>query len=146
MKKYLYISFALAAFLFVAPKAAFACSCLVMDAPLKKQVEKAYTEASAVFSGEVVEITPASNDSYSLNIKFKVASKWKGAADKEIVVTTTKDSAMCGYAFVVGKTYLVYAYKNDSGLSTTNCSRTAGFSKDGDVRYFKKLKAKKKRT
>lgn len=145
MKKYLYISLALAAFLFIAPERSFACSCMVTDAPLKQQVENAYTEAAAVFTGEVISVIDSADDSHSVTVRFKVAKSWKGGSAKEITVTTGKDSAMCGFNFEVGKTYLVYAHGKADELSTTICSRTAEFTKSGDAKYLKKQKSKKKK-
>lgn len=145
MKKYLYISFAIAAFLFAAPESSYACSCFVPLADsVEKQVENALDEAAAVFSGKVVEVTPTTDDSYSVNVKFKVTSKWKGVSDKIVVVNTGQNTAMCGFNFEVGKTYVVYAHRIDSGLSTTICSRTAEYRKDGDAKYLKKQKKKKR--
>ena len=144
MKKYIYISFALAIFLFLSAEKSFACSCMVTSEPLKKQVENAYSEAETVLSGEVVEIKDSPTDKYRVIVKFKVDKSWKGAATQEITITTEKDSAMCGFNFETGKTYLVYAFGKKDELATNNCSRTSSFSQNGDLKYLDKLKRKKK--
>ncbi len=144
MKKFLYISLALAAFLLIAPERSFACSCIMLDEPLNKQIESAFTEANAVFSGEVVEVRESADDSYSVEVTFKTAKTWKGDALKTITISTGQNSAMCGFNFEVGKTYLVYAHGEAGKLSTTICTRTAEFKTSGDVKQLNKLKKKKK--
>jgi hypothetical protein len=68
---------------------------------------------------------------------------WKGELKREIIITTNKDSAMCGYGFEVGKKYLVYANGLKNDLFVDNCSRTTNMSNKGDVKYLTKLKRKK---
>ena len=144
MKKYLYISFALAIFLFASAEKSFACSCLVSPESQKKQIQNAFRGSDAIFSGEVVEIKQPSGDEYDMLVTFKVAKSWKGNVSREVTIKTAKDSAMCGYGFEVGKKYLVYASGIKENLSTTNCSRTTVFSPKGDVKYLDKLKRQKK--
>lgn len=143
MKKYLYISLALAMFLFASAERSFACSCVFSAEPVKKQVEEAFLSSEAVFSGEVVEINESPTNKYDFIVKFKVAQVWKGEAVTEMTINTSKDSAMCGYSFEVGKKYLVYANGKQDRLATSNCSRTSVFSRKGDVKYLAKLKRKK---
>jgi len=140
MKKYLYISFALLAIVFSADNL-YACSCISVPGPLKTQVQNAYDDANAIFSGEVIEVKKSPTDEHNLLVTFRVAKSWKGGSTKVITITTGADSAMCGYDFEKGKTYLVYAY---GGFSTSNCSRTAVFDKKGDAKYLNKIKGKKK--
>ncbi len=143
MKKYLYISFALLIFLFASAEKSLACSCMVTPEPLKKQIQKAFTGADAIFSGEVIEIKKSSADEYNVLVNFKVAKSWKGNVGKEVTINTAGDSAMCGYGFEVGEKYLVYANGLKDSLSTNICSRTTVFSPKGDVKYLAKLKRKK---
>ena len=142
MKKFIYISFALVIFLFAAAEKSYACSCMVSADPVKKQIQEAFTSSDAVFSGEVIEIKDVP-DEYKVVVKFKVVKSWKSAAGKEITVSTMRDSAMCGYSFEMGKTYLVYGSGSKESFSTTNCSRTAMYSANGDAKYFAKFKRKK---
>ncbi len=144
MKKYIYIAFALTIFLFATAEKSFACSCVITPEPVKKQIENAYSGADAVFSGEVVEVKESATDQYSLIVRFKVAKSWKGELSREITIRTAKDSAMCGYNFEIGKTYLVYAFGKKDTLSTTNCSRTAILGVKSDAKYLDKLKRKTK--
>jgi hypothetical protein len=95
-----------------------ACSCMMPGTPLES-----LEQSSAVFAGTVSSVEPSSD----LNIKvtFAVTESWKGATTTPLVISTGKDSAMCGFNFEQGKTYLVYAYDNeDGGLSAGLCSRT----------------------
>jgi hypothetical protein len=144
MKKYIYISFTLAIFLFLSAEKSFACSCMFTPDPLKKQIQNAFFESDAVFSGKVVEVKDSPDDKYRFIVKLKAAKFWKGTAAQEITITTEKDGAMCGFNFETGKNYLVYAYGKKDELLTNNCSRTSIFSQKGDGKYLDKLKRKKK--
>jgi hypothetical protein len=126
-------------------------SACVCDLPLKrislkKAVAKAKSEASFVFSGEVVEL----DDSI---VKFKVERLWKGTATGEIILINTgagktenndRIISSCAYNFRVGEKYLVYAYGFIGKLSTHKCTRTgvlAGVVED--VRMLENLRTKK---
>ena len=64
--------------------------------------------------------------------KFEVEHWWKGSADKEtiLITETTRDAdghtthSDCEYRFSDGERYLVYAYRGESGLETSVCTRT----------------------
>ncbi len=143
MKKYIYISLALAMFLFASAERSFACGCKVTLEPKKKQIQDAFTDSGAIFSGEVVEVSESPADENSLLVKFKIAQSWKGESKREITITTAKESSMCGYGFEVGKKYLVYANGLKNDLFVENCSRTTHISNQGDVKYLTRLKRKK---
>ena len=143
MKKAVYISLALTLFLLASAERSFACSCLASPEPVKKQVQSAFAGSVAIFSGEVLEISESSADKNSLLVKFKVAKSWKSALNREVTITTAKDSSMGGYGFEVGKKYLVYANGLKNDLSVSNCSRTTNLSSKGDVKYLLKLKRKR---
>ncbi|WP_438311384.1 hypothetical protein [Sporosarcina sp. FA9] len=100
-----------------------ACSCVVPP-----PADVALSEATAVFSGEVVEVKKSNADN-GKTVHFKVREIWKGIDSTTISVFTNNDSASCGIDFTVGKEYLVYAHTLDSNgksiLSTTLCDRTA---------------------
>lgn len=143
MKKAIYTIFAVTVFLFAA-ETSHACSCMFSQEPLKKQVETAYKDSAAIFTGKVLSVQPSPGEATYVTVKFAVAKTWKGSKGTEISVTTEKDSAMCGYYFEVGKEYVVYANAAKMALTTSNCSRTALSMKNADIRYLKAL-AKKKR-
>lgn len=141
MKKVIFITLISLMFLFVAANDLFACSCVASPNPVKQQVKDSYANSAAIFSGEVVSITP--KDEWTVAVKFKVAKSWKGKFSKEIIITTSKDSAMCGYNFEVGKKYLVYTSGAKESLSTTNCSRTSIFGDKQEIKFLDKLKKTK---
>lgn len=143
MKKAIYTIFAVAVFLFAA-ETSYACSCFASDAPLKTQVEGAYKDSAAVFTGKVLSVEPSPGEATYVTVKFAVSKTWKGSKGKTISITTEKDSAMCGYNFAVGKQYVVYAHAGKMALSTSNCSRTASSMKNADVRYLKALAKRRK--
>ncbi|MFD1927183.1 hypothetical protein ACFSFY_03790 [Sporosarcina siberiensis] len=105
------------------PIPAEACSCV-----MPPSADVALSEATAVFSGEVVEVKKNKKDN-GKTVYFKVREVWKGIDSTTISVFTGNDSASCGIDFAVGKEYLVYAHTLDSNgesiLSTTLCDRTA---------------------
>ncbi len=138
MRRVTFISLTLFFLLLAAAESSFACSCVRSLKPLKAQVKDAYTNSTAIFSGEVISIAPKSE--YELTVKIKVGNSWKGKLAEEITFMTAKDGAMCGYGFEVGKAYLVYAFGANDSLMTTNCSRTTLSSYKQDIKFLDKLK------
>lgn len=105
---------------------AFACSCTEPPPPAE-----AFEDADVVFSGKAVEIKKETSNQVSsaspMPVKFDVQRVWKGTAEKTITISTALSSASCGYEFEYGKTYLVYAY-GDESLQTGLCTRTQLFA------------------
>jgi hypothetical protein len=95
---------------------AYACSCARPSAP-----NQALADATVVFSGQVTNIEQVKG---RLNVTFRVDEQWKGNSAQSLVIQTTATTAMCGYAFEVGQTYLVYAHHRQGRLQTNQCSRT----------------------
>lgn len=145
MKKAIFITLLAMMFLFVSAENLSACSCMINDKPLKTQVKKAYKDSTAIFSGEVVEITGPAADEYFVTVKFRVEASWKGETDTEVTITTASQGSMCGYQFEVGKKYIVYTYGQIDELSTNNCTRTTFAGDNPDIKYLAKLKRKNKR-
>lgn len=141
MKKLIFISLFTFIVLIGTAQNSFACSCAISDKPLKTQVKDAYANSTAIFSGEVTDIT--AKDEWTVIVKIKVAKSWKGKVAKNITISTSKESSLCGYSFEVGKKYLVYANGTNQALSTTNCSRTTEASNKTDIKYLDNLKAAK---
>jgi len=96
------------------PASAFACSC----GP-QQSISEAFTEAEAVFLGEVT--------SFEQGVAhFKTERGWKGIFSNKLSVHTNPSPSLCGYSFKTGKRYLVYAFKRKDGtLTTFLCSRTS---------------------
>lgn len=124
--------------------AAYACSCLAPDTDdIRVLVEKDYKNATAVFSGEVIEIT-RDEAAMEISVKFRREKNWKGSAPAEFILKTADNSAMCGYNFEKGKKYLVYARGEKSALRAELCTRTALLAANKDVKILDKLKKRKK--
>ena len=122
MKKFIVsISFCVAVFVFSTTEA-FGCKCLV-----EKLVENEYQRKTAIFSGKVVGIVK--DGAFIRRVKIRVENSWKGDAAKIVTITTPSDGGMCGYSFVKGASYLIYANGNEkNGLLVDICSRTKGIS------------------
>lgn len=65
-------------------------------------------------------------DFYGYRVTLTVERAWKGASDSaSLTILTGTGGGDCGYPFVVGESYLVYASPTSVGLpSTTICHRT----------------------
>lgn len=138
MKK-LIISAAAIVFFMLGASEVFACSCLMENEQSdKKKVKTAYKQATAVFHGEVTEVTRQAD---GLVVKFRVSSFWKGAVSGETIIRTAENSAMCGFNFEIGKQYLVYASGESENLQTNICTRTS--AQNADEKYLDKIKKPK---
>jgi hypothetical protein len=104
-----------ASLLFGAP--AFACDCAEPPPP-----KKALEGATAVFLAEAVKVEV---EGQTRTVTFKVDRWWKGGDKPEVITTTHKSGATCGYDFEKGKKYMVYAgVEKDKSLRVSLCSRT----------------------
>lgn len=104
---------------------AYSCSCAAVSVPT------AQNWSTAVFSGTVTKIDrPAGilwqSSADPMQVTFAVSESWKGSAYEVLTVETAQSEASCGYSFVGGETYLVYARSGGKQtLRTELCSRTA---------------------
>lgn len=118
---------------------AFACDCAEPPAP-----KKALEGATAVFLAEAVKVEV---EGQTRTVTFKVERWWKGGDKQDVIATTHKSGATCGYGFEKGKKYMVYAgAEKDKSLRVSLCSRTrteTEAEKSGD---FKDLGEGKKPT
>jgi hypothetical protein len=98
-----------------------ACSCMALSPA------EGLSSSHAVFTGEVTAITKNEATRFGgIEVTLRVGKVWKGAPTEEIRVHTASSSAACGYPFVVGKTYLVYAVRDEADpMRVSLCSRTA---------------------
>jgi hypothetical protein len=111
--------------LIITTSAAHACSC----EPLSQG--KAFRKAKAVFMGQVIEINQLTRREdrtgelfYPYAVKFKVEEYWKGVKTSEIIVLSDQGLLPCHIGkFVVGESYLVYAYGKKL-LAPINCDRS----------------------
>lgn len=123
--------------LILSPSSAQACSCVV-GIPL---CESAWT-SDVVFSGEVLSVERVSNPTQdlfsSVRVRFQVIESWRGDVSGILEVKTGLGGGDCGYAFVRGMKYLVYAHSRGGALSTGICSRTRPLSQAAeDLGYLK---------
>src|SRR5687768_8853289 len=99
---------AVLAALVLAPTAAEACSCFPRPIPVCEEISR----SSVIFVGKVLSVTtptPRPTPSAQYNtVRFAVEEAFKGVTTSETTVETASSTAMCGYAFQVGTTYLVY--------------------------------------
>ena len=121
----------------IAPTTSYACSCAA-PGPVSDELER----SAAVFKGKVIGVVDA-NENNSMKssadpiaIIIKVDEIWKGINQTEVVVYTERDSASCGFTFMEGQEYLIYASESDDHLRVSLCSRTtdlASASSDLDI-------------
>jgi hypothetical protein len=106
-----------------------ACTCIPQD------FYAAYATSSAVFAGEVLDISVSAPDPHYLQVAtvtIRVETAWKGQpASSTTRVVTAPNGAMCGVSFRVGARYLVYAGASATDdWSVSLCSRTHETSVD----------------
>jgi hypothetical protein len=105
---------------------------------MKLSPAEGLSSSHAVFTGEVTQITANDTTPFGgLEVTLRVKKVWKGAPDEEVKVHTAGTSAACGFPFVVGKTYLVYAIRDEADpLRVSLCSRTALIEDAGEDLEF----------
>lgn len=116
------------------PESALACSCEreLPGTSVEQQVRSAVDRVDVVFAGRVeqVEIQTVERGGRTyreLLAHFTVTDTWKGEIGESVVVNGgPMECCVCGYTFVAGYNYLVYAYKDPSTgmLFTSICTRT----------------------
>jgi hypothetical protein len=113
-------------FIVTIPLTASACSCAE-----RPSVESEFNQSKMVFSGIVKDIEEnKSLSGYATkSILFEVTKTWKGIDETQVIVTTGQGGGDCGYNFVEGIEYVVYANESsmyaDDVFSTGICDRTA---------------------
>jgi hypothetical protein len=98
-----------------------ACSCM------KLTPAEGLSSAYAVFIGEVTTLEPNTATKFGgVEITLRVSKVWKGEIGEQVKVRTAGSSAACGYSFVKGERYLVYADRDEADpMRVSLCSRTA---------------------
>ena len=112
------------------PGQVHACSCAQPGTP-SEELEK----FSAVFAGRVVSIRHSfDRDAASVSpedrttVGFEVSAVWKGTVYEDMYITTPPTGGSCGFTFVEGEEYIVYAHDSaygDDSYTVGICSRTA---------------------
>ena len=109
----------------IAPTKSYTCSCAA-PGPVQDELER----SDAVFKGEVIGVVDAKENSTlqssadPIAFIIKVDEIWKGIDQTEVVIYTERDSASCGFNFIEGHEYLIYASKSEGDLHVSLCSRT----------------------
>lgn len=120
-----------------------ACSCMESGPPCQ-----AYWPASAVFTGQVIQVTTFTSDQENLPgyqqklVRFAVSQTFRGVSGMTVETITGNGGGDCGYPFEVGQSYLVYAYSDQKNnkLHASICSRTRLLSEAGeDLEYLQNL-------
>lgn len=118
------------AWFLVSVNSAYACKCVLPGSPTE-EIEK----FDAVFAGTVFLVqhsydpegkTVALEDRSTIG--FEVSAVWKGAIHETTYITTPPIGGACGYTFVEGEEYIVYAsdsHYGDDSYTASICSRTA---------------------
>jgi hypothetical protein len=141
--KHLLTWFGALAVVVILPVVAEACSCF-SGFPLCQT----YWDTPAVFKGTVIEVeeirVPAGRpDAYysKRRVHISVDETFRGNVSGVVPIATGAGGGDCGYNFEEGKSYLVYAYKNDEGqLGTGICTRTRPIEKaDEDLEFIRGL-------
>ena len=116
--------------LLVLPAPAAACSCRESTYPCGRFDDLRSTQAP-VFTGTVTAVTveelpagPSDVRTAVRRVRFAVTESFFGAMEKEVEVSTNASSASCGYGFLPGQSYLVYASRWEGRLTVSLCSRT----------------------
>ena len=112
------------------PGLVHACKCAQPGSP-SEELEK----FSAVFAGRVVSIQHSYDpDGVSVSpedrttVGIEVSAVWKGIVHEDMYITTPPTGGSCGFGFIKGEDYIVYAYDSpyaDGGYTAGICSRTA---------------------
>jgi hypothetical protein len=110
-----------AAVLLAGVRSADACTC-ARQGPACED----YWTADAIFRGRVDAVDRAAPDDPLRGrlVRFTVLEPFKGLTDPVIEVRTAGSRATCGYPFVKGREYVVYARRVGGALTTGACSRT----------------------
>lgn len=124
-------------FSLLASAVAMACSCVPPPPSLTN--DRAFAEwriagAQVVFEGVVEKIQvngwpmkPVAGETVTfpkLSVTFSSVHLYKGQTSEQFVVETGLGGGDCGFNFVPGKSYLVFAWQEGQQLSTSICSGT----------------------
>jgi hypothetical protein len=116
----------LSSLLLLAPPLLHACSCVSIAGPC----DRGWNLGEAIFLGKNVAMEkvakPDGNPAVSYAAHFTIEESFRGvgAPGSEVVVDTGGGGGDCGYPFVPGNSYLVYASMNSGHLYTGTCTET----------------------
>jgi Tissue inhibitor of metalloproteinase len=98
-----------------------ACKCAPEPLPVRRSLQS----LTMVFRGKVLGVETVENGAMKFRrVKFVLKRSWKGSEQPYVAIATGMGNGDCGYQFIQGKEYLVYAKGTDRNLETQNCTRT----------------------
>lgn len=108
----------------IMPTSSFACSC----GP-KAELMEARETSSLVFMGQVVKVVLSVLKPGQNEVHFKIEKIFKleddGRPKKDtVVIYTSIEEALCGFHFITGRDYLVFATGTPAQYKTDLCTRT----------------------
>jgi hypothetical protein len=116
---------------------AFACTCDESSPTgrIEQTVSEAFADAEAVFAGKVVAIYKRTRP---VRVVFIVDRSWKGNVPSRVVISTGRGDGDCGYRFLNGRRYLVYAgHALLTRWGTSICHRTGSlWDRAGDLQVL----------
>lgn len=124
----------------LAAESDFGCECAGEQIPCQ-----AYSEASAVFLGTVIESRIVTSkqgefEEQSRIVRLSIDTPFRGVEGAEVEVMTGLGGGDCGYGFSQTRQYLVYAHVYEGKLYTGVCTRTRLASQAGeDLLYLREL-------
>jgi hypothetical protein len=116
----------LSSLLLLAPQLLHACSCVV----IASVCDRGWNLGEAIFLGKNIAMEklakPEGNPAlvYAAHFTIEESFRGVGAPGREVVVYTGGGGGDCGYPFVPGTSYLVYASLNSGRLYTSICTET----------------------
>jgi hypothetical protein len=120
-----------------------ACSCAGVFGPACEEAWKPYTQA--VFLGKVTSIHSGSwsmlfNKMPENLIEIEIEEAYFGVSGKTVTVSTATGGPACGFHFVEGERYVIFASRSAIGLHVSLCSRTrpAKYAAE-DIAYLRTL-------
>src|SRR5262245_41056089 len=111
-----------------------ACTCMTSPGACQ-----AAWDVPAVFVADVVGVQDAQGDSSFARrrVQLRVAESFRGDAEGTVDLFTGQGGGDCGFPFVTGQRYLVYASRTGSGYQTGICSRTRRIDEaEEDLKYL----------
>jgi hypothetical protein len=98
-----------------------ACKCALEPLSVRRSLQS----STMVFRGKVLSVETVENGAMKFRrVKFVLKRLWKGSEQPYVAIATGMGNGDCGYQFIKGKEYLVYASGTDRNLETQDCTRT----------------------
>ena len=93
--------------------------------------DDAFAKANVIWLGTCMDVTPNPIKG-GLNVIFQVDSSWKRAIE-HIATVHTNSPNQCGYPFVAGERYIVFANKRHQTVMTSECEPNQLYADNGEL-------------